>query len=162
MNIRIARQEDLPILLEIYAEARNYMRQNGNLHQWAGGYPSEKLVREDITKEICHVCEDEGEIVGVFVFFEGEEPTYRCIYDGAWLNDRPYGVIHRIAVARHRRGVASFCFDHAFSMCENVKIDTHRDNLPMQKSLVKNGFVRCGVIYLEDGAERIAFQKTRS
>lgn len=136
------------------------MRENGNLHQWTGGYPSEDVICDDIAKGILHVCTEEGEIVGVFVFFEGEDPTYQKIYEGAWKNDRPYGVIHRIAVAKHCKGVASFCFDYAFSKCGNVKIDTHRDNIPMQRSLMKNGFVRCGIIYLANGDERIAFQKS--
>ena len=42
----------------------------------------------------------------------------------------------------------------------NLKIDTHRDNYPMQKSLKKNGFEYCGIIYLADGNERLAFQKS--
>jgi hypothetical protein len=29
----------------------------------------------------------------------------------------------------------------------------------MQKCLIRNGFKYCGIIYLESGAERIAFQK---
>jgi hypothetical protein len=29
----------------------------------------------------------------------------------------------------------------------------------MQNLLIKNGFSKCGIIYLEDGAERLAFQK---
>ena len=33
----------------------------------------------------------------------------------------------------------------------NIKIDTHKDNISMQKLLEKNGFKYCGIIYLEDG-----------
>ena len=43
--IRLARKEELPRLLEIYAAARVFMRQNGNAEQWAGGYPGEVLCR---------------------------------------------------------------------------------------------------------------------
>ena len=160
MEIRKAEMGDLPIILEIYADARRYMRENSNPHQWGDGYPSEELVRKDIAEGICRVCVDRGTVVGVFVYFEGEDPTYQKIYSGAWKNDRPYGVIHRIAVAKHCKGVASFCFAYAFEKCGNVKIDTHRDNIPMQRSLLKNGFARCGIIYLESGDERIAFQRS--
>ena len=160
MEIRKATLGDLSVILGIYEDARRYMRENGNLHQWADGYPDATVVCDDIEKGICHVCTDEDEIVGVFVFFEGEDPTYQKIYEGAWKNDRPYGVIHRIAVARHCKGVASFCFDYAYALCKNLKIDTHRDNLPMQGSLAKNGFFRCGIIYLASGDERIAYQKS--
>jgi RimJ/RimL family protein N-acetyltransferase len=44
-------------------------------------------------------------------------------------------------------------------MHPNLKIDTHRDNIPMQKVLKRNGFSECGIIYIENGDERIAFQK---
>jgi hypothetical protein len=31
----------------------------------------------------------------------------------------------------------------------------------MQKSLAKNGFVRCGIIHLANGDERIAYQRIK-
>ena len=40
-----------------------------------------------------------------------------------------------------------------------MKNDTHKDNQSMQRMQAKNGFEYCGLIYLEDGAERIAFEK---
>jgi hypothetical protein len=87
------------------------------------------------------------------------EPTYAKIYEGAWLNDAPYGVIHRIAVAEQGRGIIGFCIDECFSRCQNLRIDTHRDNLPMHRALTNRGFVYCGIIYLENGDERLAYQK---
>lgn len=57
------------------------------------------------------------------------------------------------------RGAASFCLNWAFNKCGNLKIDTHRDNIVMQHLLDKNGFKYCGVVYLENGSERIAYQK---
>ena len=42
MEIRKAKLADLPRMMEIYAEARAYMRRNGNPTQWANGYPSEE------------------------------------------------------------------------------------------------------------------------
>ena len=160
MDIRLAQLNDLPPILKIYAHAREYMREQGNPTQWGNGYPQENLLRDDIAKKQLYVCCEADEILGVFCYFFGNDPTYLKIYEGAWQNNLPYGVIHRIAVVSHRRGVASFCYDYCFSLCQNLKIDTHRDNLPMQKSLAKNGFARCGIIYLESGDERIAYQKT--
>ena len=158
MRIRKACMEELSAIDAIYANARAFMRKTGNMEQWAGGYPPTSVIREDIEAQRLYVCEDEGRLLGVFYFQQGEDPTYRRI-DGAWRNDRPYGVMHRVAVAEQGRGVASFCYAYCFSICGNLKIDTHRDNLPMQRSLEKNGFVRCGIIYLENGDPRIAFQK---
>ena len=161
LTVRKATFADLPTLMAIYDHARDYMRQNGNQDQWGGSYPPVTVVEEDISLGRCHICMDGDEIAGVFCFFKGNDPTYANIYDGAWLSDAPYGVIHRIAVAKHGVGVASFCFDYAYAACGNVKIDTHKDNIPMQNALRKNGFTRCGIIYLLNGDERIAYQKIR-
>lgn len=158
--IRPSRETDLPRILEIYAEARAYMRANGNAAQWSGVYPGEEIVREDMAEGRSYVVDEDGELLGVFCFFCGDDPTYAEI-DGAWLNDAPCGVIHRIAVGAnaHRKGVASRCFAYAMARCGNVKIDTHADNLPMQRALEKNGFRYCGIIRLANGDPRIAFQK---
>ncbi|MBR6807775.1 MAG: N-acetyltransferase [Clostridia bacterium] len=161
MEIRLAEKRELCEILSIYESARVFMRESGNPNQWAGKYPDEETVTRDIEQRKLRVCTENGEILAVFFYDEGEDPTYNIIYDGEWLNDRPCGVIHRIAVSdkARGRGVAQVCFDYAFTKCGNVKIDTHRDNIPMQKSLVKNGFVRCGIIYLANGDERVAFQR---
>ncbi|MBQ9784168.1 MAG: GNAT family N-acetyltransferase [Clostridia bacterium] len=159
MEILHARMEQLPRIMEIYAAARAYMKENGNPTQWGDGYPDEALIRADIEAQKLYTCAENGEILGVFFFDTGEDPTYAHI-DGAWLNDRPYAVIHRIAVAVHGRGVAGFCFDACFQKCNNLKIDTHRDNLPMQRALSRHGFVPCGTIYLANGDARIAYQKS--
>ncbi|MBR3894126.1 MAG: GNAT family N-acetyltransferase [Clostridia bacterium] len=158
MQIRKAKIEELDALMQIYDDARAFMRKSGNPEQWRN-HPPRELIEEDISRGCCHVCEEDGELFAVFYFCEEDDPTYRVI-DGAWLNERPYGVVHRIAVAKRGRGVASFCFDYAFSRCGNLKIDTHRQNIPMQRALEKNGFVLCGVIRIASGDERIAYQKT--
>jgi RimJ/RimL family protein N-acetyltransferase len=160
MEIRKAQLRELDEIMEIYDGARTYMREHGNAEQWGDGYPSRALIGEDIETGRCHVCVEDGALAGVFCYFEGEDPTYQRIYDGAWLNDKPYGVIHRIAVAQHRKGVASYCFAYCFALCKNLKIDTHRDNIPMQRSLAKNGFTLCGTIFLESGAPRMAYQRS--
>jgi len=161
MQIQKAVPKDLQTILSIYESARQFMRQQGNHKQWVGGYPSKELMETDIQNGNCYVCTEEGQIVGVFCYFPGPDPTYANIYDGQWRNDDPYGVIHRIAVAQHRKGVADACYRFALEQCPNLRIDTHEDNIPMQRSLAKNGFHRCGIIYLENGDPRIAYQKTQ-
>lgn len=160
MEIVHARTEQLTRILQIYADARAYMKEQGNPTQWENGYPGEALIRADIEAQKLYLCVENDEILGVFFFDMGEDPTYARIDGGAWLNDRPYGVIHRIAVAAHGRGVAGFCFDYGLARCKNLKIDTHRDNLPMQRALARHGFVPCGTVYLENGDARVAYQKS--
>lgn len=148
----------LPRILEIYEKARVFMAESGNPDQWGTGYPPEEMIRQDIRNGKSYVNLEGDHIRAVFYFAVEADPTYSYI-EGAWLNDAPYGVIHRIAVDGSGRGVAAECFAFAAQHCENLRIDTHEKNIPMQRCLAKNGFTRCGTIYLEDGDPRIAYQK---
>ena len=161
MKIRKSNVADIPEIEVIYQNAKGFMRENGNATQWNGDYPNGKSAKEDIERGIGYVCEDGGEVVAVFAFCVGNEPTYENIYDGAWLDSLKYAYIHRIAVKHHGRGIVDFCFAECFKLYPNLKIDTHEDNIPMQKVLARNGFMRCGTIYLEDGAKRLAYQKNK-
>ena len=69
--------------------------------------------------------------------------------------------IHRITSDGTVKGAASACLTWAFGQCGNLKIDTHRDNVVMQNMLQKNGFQSCGIIHVQDGSERLAYQKTK-
>jgi len=159
MYIRKTEISDLDEVMIIYEDARRYMKENGNPNQWGDNYPQEELIKKDISEGKSYVCIDDGTIAGVFYFNIGPDPTYQKIYEGNWLNDEPYGVIHRIASASRKKGIATFCLDWCFKQWPNIRIDTHRDNIIMQNFLNKNGFVLCGIIRLEDGSERLAYQK---
>ena len=159
MYIRKTVEADLCRIGEIYENAKGFMRESGNPNQWNGGTPNIDTAREDMERGVGYVLEDGGEIIAVFMFSLDNEPTYAKIYEGKWLNDAPYGVIHRIAVAEQGKGIIGYCIDECFARCQNLRIDTHRDNVPMQRALLKRGFQYCGIIYLENGDERLAYQK---
>ena len=156
--IQKATLAQLPEILKLYEQARSFMAQNGNPDQWGNAYPPQEMIRADIENGKSYVNLENGHIRAVFYFAVEEDPTYRYI-KGKWLNDAPYGVIHRIAVGENGKGVAAECFRFAYERCGNLRIDTHEKNIPMQRCLAKNGFIRCGIIYLEDGEPRIAYQK---
>lgn len=161
MQIRRTVETDLAQIGKIYENAKKFMRETGNPNQWNGEKPNVQTAREDMEKGVGYVAEEDGEILAVFMFTQAPDPTYAEIYDGAWLSDAPYGVIHRIAVTKPGRGVIGLCIDECFSRCQNLRIDTHRDNLPMQRALLKRGFEYCGIIHLENGDERLAYQKIK-
>lgn len=148
--------------MEIYSSAREFMASQGNPKQWgATNWPPEALIRKDIKAGDSYVCIDGGQIVGTFYFVFGEDidPTYRVI-EGKWLSDTAYGVVHRIATDRARKGVGSFCIDWAYKKCGHLRIDTHEDNMVMKSLLKKMGFSECGIIYVkEDNDPRIAYEK---
>ncbi|MBQ5889278.1 MAG: GNAT family N-acetyltransferase [Bacteroidaceae bacterium] len=143
--------------------AKEIMRASGNLHQWGVGYPSVEVVRADIERGMCYVATDalNGEIEATMAFIPGPDPTYSSIEGGEWLNNEPYHVIHRIAVAKPGKGYARLLLDWAFERTKTVRIDTHRDNVIMHHILRKYGFEYCGVIYLVNGDARDAYQLSR-
>ncbi len=157
LNIRQAVPDDLAEIMSIYRTARAFMIKTGNPNQWGNTHPPETLIREDIRQGICHVIYNSDGIQGVFALCSGEEPTYRTIEDGAWPNAEPYLTIHRIASGGRVHGVFACASDYAKRLSENVRIDTHHDNRVMQKLVLRNGFGRCGVIYLPNGSPRIAY-----
>ena len=161
-EIRPATREDLPGINRVYAAAREYMERSGNQTQWSGGYPWPDLLTGDIEKRQLFVMSANGKICGVFAFIIGIDPTYARIENGAWLNDEPYGAIHRIASDGKRRGIFKACLEFCLEHTDNIRIDTHVDNMKMQATLVDNGFVKCGTIYVHDGVSehspRIAYQ----
>ncbi len=161
MIIRPARQEDLIEIDKIYKSAKQFMRDTGNKNQWSDDYPSARDADEGILNGTSYVCEDCGEVVATFAFGTDGEPTYDKIYEGEWKNEEPYAYIHRIAVKEQGRGIVGFCFNECFARFPNLKIDTHRDNIPMQRALLRAGFEYCGIIYLQNGEERLAYQKIR-
>lgn len=97
-------------------------------------------------------------IHGVFSFIIGEDPTYAHIENGSWLNEKPYGTIHRMASDGTRRGMLRECLDYCRNLIPEIRMDTHEKNFSMQRACEHLGFQRCGVIYVADGTPRIAYQ----
>ncbi len=157
--IRKATKNDIPKIMEIIAAAKRYMRETGNMTQWAGNYPSTELIEKDISGGNEYVIEraDGTGIFACFGIFPGDDPTYAYI-DGSWATDTPYAAIHRVASDGSAGGVVRRAVEFASKMHSHLRIDTHEDNKPMQKAVLAAGFEYRGIIYLEDGAPRLAYE----
>ena len=158
-SIALAKEKDLPIINKIYETARNFMKANGNKTQWKDNYPESDLIKEDIeSKRLFVISGEDSVIYAVFVFMIGEDKSYEKI-TGSWLLDTEYGVIHRVA----SDGKIPKIMDKVVAFCEkqipHLRIDTHEDNKVMQHLIEKNGFKKCGIVYVEDGTERFAYEK---
>ena len=159
MNIRKATLNDLEILMEIYAHAREEMFKNNNPLQWGNVEPEESKIISRINKGVHYIVENNGFICGGFSLIPGRDSTYTHI-DGAWLNDLPYLTIHSIASNNKVKGVLKAAIDYGFSICNTIRIDTHKDNTIMIHLLEKYGFTFCGVIRLTNFEPRQAYMKT--
>ena len=155
-RIRPATQADMAEILDIYAQARRFMAENGNPTQWGQHHPAQQILEEDILLRRLYVVEDGERLCGVFMFQVGDDPTYAHI-EGSWRSKAPYGVIHRIAGVGG--GVFSAALEYCSSVIRHLRIDTHADNKPMQHVVEKAGFSRRGIIYVEDGTPRIAYDR---
>ena len=158
-SIRKSTENDLPTLLSLADAGRATMRLNGNMEQWTNGYPSQSDFEDDIRRGISYIVEDEGKPIATFAFMPDPEPTYLEIYQGAWLNDKPYHVIHRLASLPQQKGIFDLVMDFSKTRTGNIRIDTHRDNAIMRHLIEKHGFVYCGIVYMQNGDERVAYQK---
>lgn len=168
MEFRKTVEADIDRILCIIGQAQDYLKEQG-IDQWQNGYPGQETIAEDVQNGYGYVLLMKDIVVGtVAVTFDGEK-TYDRIYEGKWLCDRDYATIHRIAVDAGYKGtgLASEIIGNIEQMCRDravhsIRVDTHRRNTSMQRLLEKNGFLYCGIIYLEDHSERIAFEKTVS
>lgn len=165
MNIRLATKDDMPQMMPLFEAASRGLREMG-VNQWQNGYPQPELIANDIANGVSYLLEDEGEIIGTAVISFAGEPTYNYI-EGKWLTDEEkFVVIHRQTIRPDRRGqrLSDLFFGYAEQLCrergvQSMRIDTHEGNLPMQRAVERYGFVRCGVIYLDNGDPRLAYEK---
>lgn len=159
MILRHGKPADLDAIQAVYQAARKRMALQGNPDQWKQNRPRLEATLDDLARNNLYVVEDQGQIVGVFAFILGEDPTYAIIEQGQWLNEEPYGVIHRIAALQPGLHLFDLALGLAQSKTSNLRIDTHHQNQPMLHLLARHGFMRCGIITTDDGTKRIAFQK---
>ena len=101
---RAATEDDLPAILAIAQQARNYLRRH-RVDQWQGAYPNEETFRADIAAGTCHVLTYQGTVAAMFTLAFTPEPAYDALTDGRWRSDRDHAaVLHRNAVSADFRG----------------------------------------------------------
>ena len=178
--------------LEIILQAKAQMYREGK-HQWDENYPTVPILENDVRRGWGYVLvpEKDTPVQNVYdeatpffndhtgtdngtsrqdiiaygaVVFDGE-PAYKGLWDGQWLSEQPYVVLHRLAVADRwkRQGMAvrymqAVC-DLALSRgIRSFKVDTNYDNFYMQRVFSRLGFTYCGRIRYDAG-ERMAYEK---
>ena len=149
--IRQANINDVEEIVKIIDQAKAYLKSK-NIDQWQHGYPDATDVINDINNGHGYVLVNDR-VVGYAAIIYGHDDNYDLIEDGKWLNEDKYGVIHRICIddSLKGKGLASEFFEYA--------ADTHPENVSMQRLIAKNGFIKCGIVYMSDKTSRYAYQK---
>ncbi len=166
MQVRLSEHKNLEKIMSIFDEAKKFIASYGS-NQWQGDeYPSKGLIISDINSSSSYVLEDDENIVGYMYISFGKEKCYEIIKSGKWESDFEYMTIHRLALSDKYRGnnLSKLLFDFAENLAKeknirSVRIDTHNMNLPLKSILKKRRYKKCGIIFLENGEERQAYEK---
>ncbi len=165
ITIEKTKKEEAGSVAESYAQGRAFLRAMG-VDQWQGDYPALCDVLADIEAGVSWLLKADG-VPAASMAALPCEPTYEHIYEGCWLTGAEnYLAVHRVCVRDEfkRRGLTRALYEFAENLARaagrtSLRADTHKDNLAMRAALKKNGFSECGKIFIEDGGERIAFEK---
>ena len=158
-TVKKASIADLSVVMDFIEQGKAKMIKAGNPNQWSASYPAESTIKRDIAQGDCYLIHECGKPIATFVAKDGPEPNYHHIDNGSWLDDQPYYVIHRVASVEGVHGVMADIIKYCSALTSSIRIDTHADNRPMQTSLSRLGFVYCGIIYVENGDSRQAYQR---
>lgn len=158
IEIRNAVMKEFPQIEAVYAAAREFMAQTGNPNQWGKTDPAPAVLKKYIENGNLYAVVQDGEICGSFAFIPGVDPTYGYI-DGAWHSDTPYCTIHCVANNGKLKGMFSELLRFCETRSSHLRIDTYKDNKIMQRVVEKHGFSYCGIIYLENGSPRMAYDR---
>ena len=151
MQIIRASKKDMNELVALYHIAVEHMFEEKNVNQWQHDETNfVNHVNKYIDDNNFYKVEKNNEIIGFFAMIYGTDVTYNEI-KGKWINDEPYVTIHKIASKYYKQGIATKMLNYVLNdalekSINNIRIDTHKDNVSMQKFLEKQGFVNCGVI----------------
>ena len=155
--IRIANLEDIQIISDIAVIVRKSML-NGGLNQWLGDYPAYQDFHKDFLKDGLFVLEEDNQILGSLSILPEDDLAYLEVH---WESDKAL-VIHRILVNPlfQGKGKGKEMINYAIQKGQKegftgIKIDTHPNNIKMQKMLKSLDFVYRGYL---SSINRLAYE----
>lgn len=166
--MRQARPKDLNSVLTIINNGKQFLKLQ-QINQWQAGYPNENTISQDIDDGVGFVFTIDKKVAGYAALVYGEDSGYTHIVEGKWDNpDFNYFAIHRIAISDEYRGqnlsgkFFTAIITYIFSQNgRDIRIDTHPKNKVMQSVIKSNGFIKKGIVHVDesnDETERYAYQ----
>ncbi|MCL2843683.1 MAG: GNAT family N-acetyltransferase [Oscillospiraceae bacterium] len=151
--IRPATPGDFDAVWAVLQSGRQYLKDQ-NLPQWQTGCgPREAEIKERLKAGESYVLILDSVVSG-YTMLVPEPDGSPPMSEGAWAPcDTPYVAVHRVAMGEHCRGkglAGGFLRDMVLIAgalgYRDIRIDTHPDNVIMQKIIQQAGFVRCGTM----------------
>lgn len=166
MKVRPAKKDDLDDIMSVVHRLQKEYFEKNEIPQWQNGYPSRETFLKDIEDRSLFVMYLGECLIGFASIKYAAEPTYSVIENGNWEKDDSYLVIHRFGINPdwHKMGMGTTLIAIADKICEansisSIRADTHEKNAGMIALLEKSGFKKRGIIHLENGDPRLAFEK---
>lgn len=163
-SVELLTADDMDSIMGVIDDAKAFLKGCG-LDQWQDGYPDKAVIQHDIETKISYGIKDKQRVVA-YLALSQHDVNYDMI-DGKWLDSHEhYYALHRLCVlqAYGKHGLATQLFTFAKLKAQNdgfnsLRIDTHPDNIAMQRAINKQDFQYCGKIWLERGdALRYAYE----
>ncbi|MDS1002474.1 MULTISPECIES: GNAT family N-acetyltransferase [Clostridium] len=151
MNLRLAKENDLILIMEMISIVKKHMIENGN-DQWDGAYPDQDTLKKDIIDENLYTIIEENNCMAIIVINKFQAPEYESIH---WkLNDNSPLVVHRLAVNPKFQGkgiaktIMSFVDEKARKLnCKSIRLDTYSKNKVAINLYKKLGYSIVGEVY---------------
>ncbi len=165
MELRLAREDDREIILQIYDDGSKKLKALG-LDQWQGkDKPNLDNFEKLIANKNIFVLDDGGKVVSSVIIYD-YDIDYENNLDGRWQSPKPYVALHRIGTleSQCKKGYGRKIIELAESYArenhfKSVRIDTHRGNKTMQGLFKSLNYKYVGLVYLSGKNERFAFEK---
>ncbi len=164
MELVQAREEQLPMIIDMYEEVVRLMNENG-IYQWGEDYPGPDLLRRDLEKGDLYLLMKEGKIAGAVVLNEEYEPEYNQI---SW-QDRSgkFLVVHRLCVdpSFQGQGISKILLDEIEEFAKergynSIRLDTYIPNEKAMNLYENQGYERRGKFYFPTHQQPfMAFEK---
>lgn len=165
MEFRLAKEVDREKIEKIYEDGSLKLKSLG-INQWQGNEkPNLNNFSNLNENKIIYVLEDKEIIVSTLIIYDKDE-DYENNLVGTWNSPKPYVALHRIATlsgARKKgygRKIIEFAENYAKeNNFKSVRVDTHRENKPMQNLLSSMEYNFVGLVFLDGKRERFAYEK---
>lgn len=160
IQIRKTQPEEIDHLMNIFEQGKRIMRKSGNLKQWTGSYPSRDLIKK-ISKLVTAMSVWTKGRYHRDLYLHSWQRSYLCPHLRRTMVGRRTSLCHHPPPGQYRRQPR--CSRRLPGVVLHPNTELAGRHPPRQPHLAthpaKHGFRYCGIIYLLNGDERLAYQK---